>query len=332
MSRKFGFVLSAFVAATVVGATPAHAATTITELGKLPGATSQIAVAVNNAGVAAGTATSAGNLTRAVVWDSNGVVKDLGGPTGSSVTRAKAINSQGVIAGEITLSGSTTGVRFNLDGTHTVLSPAYDAATTITGIDDTGAIYGYGYEAGPTSFRWYALRWDANGVQTYLPMPKGYLNGGITAVSPNGIATGWVAGHAGTSRTAARWNRDGSVTVLSGIPGGEDARGAGVNQYGEVIGHAVDYDGVTQAVRWNRDGSMTLLGANSGSTAINDAGVAVGTVGNRPVRWRANGDALDLGLPAGAVSGGPTSINNAGVIVGVVDGVSGQTAVKWVVS
>ena len=94
--------VSAAAAQAIPGNAPA--AYRITDLGPLPGGTSAVATAINNAGVVAGYSTfstDAGWLPRAVTWK-NGVVTDLGFLPGGSSSQANAINDAGQVAGPAT--------------------------------------------------------------------------------------------------------------------------------------------------------------------------------------------------------------------------------------
>lgn len=339
MSRRLGTALLAAVTASIAVAAPAQAATTITKLAGLPGATSNSAYAIDIGGVVVGRSGS-GQRSRAVKWDRNGVAKDLGGPADWTNVRATAINRTGVAAGSGSgASGTNRAIRFNLNGTHTVLDlvPGFSDAFA-EGIDDTGGVFGEGWDRS-TGNR-LAVRWDANGVRTTLALPQGYTKSLLNDASVNGFATGYVF-EPGLPDRAVRWNPDGTVTVLAVMPDGGDSAGSSVNRYGDVVGAAISVTGRQFAVRWNRDGSVTDLGAathlNSYARAINDNGVAIGTAQNseggfRPVRWSRTGEMTDLGSPAGAYESWPWAINYLGVMVGFTDRSDPQAAVKWVVS
>ena len=319
--------------ATVVVTTPAHAATTITEFGKLPGTTEHQAAAINDAGVAVGSATVDGKV-RAVRWDTDGTVTDLGGPADAGFVRAKAINSTGVVAAETSGPGAgKVALRFDLDGTHTVLnSPAGHRFTYVTGIDDSGSVYGWSLDESNVD-SWRAWRWDANGTRSELPIPEGSTGSQVNAVSPNGFATGWVYRPNEPTR-AVRWSPDGSFTLLPGLPGGGRALGQAVNRHGDVVGQAEDTGRYNRTVRWNRDGTVTQLGDNSYLLSINDNGSVVGVVGFEPTFWSAKNEQRTLPWPDGEYVGRLTGINNAGVIVGYTghEQAFPLRAFKWVVS
>ena len=334
MSRSTGFVLSAALVATVFATTPAHAATTVTEFSTLPGTIYQEAAAINDAGVTVGSATVDGKV-RAVKWDSDGTVTDLGGPADAGFVRAKAINSTGVIAAETSAPGSATvPLRFNLDGTHTVLSAAPGHRNlNVTGIDDSGTVYGWSLDTSNFD-SWRAWRWDANGVRTELPMPAGATASQVDAVSPNGFATGWIS-VPNEPTHPVRWNPDGSFTLLPALHSGGSAGGRGVNRHGDVVGYAEGDRNSSFTVRWNRDGSVTQLGDRSLLVSINDNGSVIATVNYRPILWSATNEKRELRWPAGKYFGRLTGINNAGVVVGFTgddDPEWPKQAFKWVVS
>lgn len=332
MSRSVGFVLSAALVATVFVTTPAHADTTITEFSKLPGTTDQEATAINDAGVVVGSATVDGKV-RGVRWGSDGTVTDLGGPAGAEFVKPKAINSAGAVAAETSAPGSmTVPLRFNADGTHTVLDMASGHKIAyITGIDDSNAVYGWSLDNSNVD-SWRAWRWDVNGVRTELPMPEGATSSQVNAVSPNGYATGWVY-TINQPTQAVRWNPDGSFTLLPALPGGGQAMGLAVNRHGDVAGHAeVGRD--SYAVRWHRDGKLTKLGSNSYLLSINDNGSVVGTVDYKATFWSATDEQRTFPWPEGEYIGRITGINNAGEIVGYTGYKQVVTvrALKWVIS
>lgn len=331
MSRSVGFVLSAALVATVVVTTPAHAGTTITEFSKLPGTTDQEAVAINDAGVAVGSATI-DDKVRAVKWNTDGTVTDLGGPADAEFVRPEAVNSTGAVAAETSAPGSmTVPLRFNADGTHTVLdmAPGHKVAY-ITGIDDSSAVYGWSLDNSDID-SWRAWRWDVNGVRTELPMPEGATASQVNAVSPNGFATGWVY-WTNQPTQAVRWNPDGSFTLLAALSGDGETMGLGVNRHGDVVGHA-DVGRSSYTVRWHRDGTLTKLGDSSYRLSINDEGSVVGTIDYKPIFWNATNEQRAITWPEGEYIGRLTGINNAGEIVGYTGYKSVVTvrALKWVI-
>lgn len=330
MSRRLSFALSAALLASVIVAPQAHAATTITELGSLPGSNGSTAAAINDSGVAVGSS-GRGGFNRPVKFDGNGV-SELAGPADRH-TELQAINNRGVAAG--TATGSSPDVagralRYSADGTYAVLSVpfGYWSASAVA-VDDSGTVYGTA--AGRSDDREIPVRWRLNGVLAALKLPEGATWGRVTGASPNGYATGVVSGP-GMNRLAVRWNPGGTVTTLQRLDDGAVSEALAVNRNGDVVGTADFWNEGTYGVRWNADGSMTKYGPNLKPWSINDHGVAVGwsMTANRnvPYRWSNEGEELDLGVPTGNSFAYPRDINNDGVIVGMAD----VAAYKWTVS
>ncbi|MFD4639906.1 hypothetical protein ACFWN2_21520 [Lentzea sp. NPDC058436] len=330
--------MSTAILAAVVVTPQAHAATTITELGRLPGHTSSSAYAINDSGVAVGTSGGGGSLNRPVKYDSAGVTELVGPP--DRHTQLQAINNRGVSVGTATASNPDLpgrALRFAADGTYSVLAVPFGYwSTAAEAIDDFGNVYGVA--AGRNNDLQIPVRWRSNGIVTTLKMPEGATWGRVTNASSNGYVTGMVSGPISgpgsgpwLNRLAVRWNPDGTVTSLQRLEDGAESEAKAVNRNGDVVGTAEFWNEGSFGVRWNADGSMTKYGPNLYPTAINDHGVAVGTGSTPsqqiPYRWSNDGEELDLGFPAGTVMANVQDINNDGVIVG-----GGLHACKWVVS
>ncbi|MFD4638417.1 hypothetical protein ACFWN2_13955 [Lentzea sp. NPDC058436] len=319
-------MFTALLAAAVV-TTPAHAATTITDLGGLPSASSHVATSVNDAGVAVGGAHSNGLPSRGVSYDGNGAATELVGPAGAGTT-ADAINSSGSAVGTATDKSGSRALLFNPDGTHVVLPvPAGFTSAIGQAISDSGTVYGVATDA---TRRQIPVSWSPAGVVTTLALPANATWAHLTGASANGYVAGFVTGPT-IATTAVRWSPDGSVTVLSGLAVDSTTMAAAVNQLGEVVGSAVDDDFRSWGVRWNADGSLNKYEQGFVPRSINDNGTAVGatlvTGKEVPVLWERGGTRLELGFPAGVTSAVALDINNNGVVVGA----AGSRAVKWVV-
>jgi uncharacterized membrane protein len=326
MSRRLSFALSAALLAAVLVRTSAHADTTITDLGGLPGSTDNRVRSINDSGLAVGSSI-VGGVTRAVKFDGDRVT-ELFGPAGAHVG-LNAVNNRGAAVGTTTVPGvSDNAIRFNPDGTYAVLSiPFGYTYTNAVGIDDNGITYGVAV-AGDHSI---PVRWRSNGVLTTMKLPAGATGGRVVSASPNGYAAGYVFGPS-LNRVAVRWNPDHSVTVLPRLTDGVRSSASAVNRNGDVVGTAEFVEGEeSYGLRWNADGSMNKYGPDYYPTSINDHGTAVGygRVDNqlRPFRWTRDGEELDLGLPAPVGSIEVLAINNDGVIVGT----AGRFAFKWIV-
>ena len=332
MGRRLSFALSTALLASVVVTPQAHAATTMTYLGSLPGSTGSGAVAINESGVVVGSSGGGSiSFNRPLRFDGAGMA-ELPAPADRHV-EAGAINNHGVAVGSAVDpndSNSSRAVRFNPDGTYTVLSVpfGYWSANAVA-INDSGAVYGSA--RGYLDDREIPVRWRPNGVITTMKLPEGATWGRVTGASPNGYVTGQVAGP-GMNRLAVRWNPDGSVTPLQRLDDNAESIAYAVNRNGDVVGTAEFWNDGLFGVRWNLDGSMTKYGPELRPSSINDHGVAVGwsvtALKNVPYRWGNDGEELELGVPEGTQFAYPRAVNNDGVIVGT-DGVH---AVKWTVS
>ncbi|WP_330274573.1 hypothetical protein OG205_02450 [Lentzea sp. NBC_00516] len=318
--------MSAALLSTLVVTAPAHAETTIINLFGLPGGVGHRAMSINDSGLAVGSSIVRG-VTRAVKFDGSRVT-EVFGPDGVDV-RLTAVNNHGAAVGNSTLPGvSDNAIRFDPDGTYSVLSiPFGHNYTRAVGIDDNGITYGVAEGNDRTT----PVRWRQNGVLAALKLPAGATGGSVVSASPNGYAAGFVFGP-GLDWVPVRWNPDYSVTVLPLPADGVRSRASAVNRNGDVVGVVETARGDGYGVRWNADGSMNKYGPLDEPTGINDHGTVVGygNVDNewRPFRWTREGEKLDLGLFTRVGSIEKLAINNDGVIVGSVWG----TAYKWIVS
>ena len=327
MSRRLSFAVSTALLAAVVAAAPAHATTTITDLGGLPGSAANWVVSINDSGVAVGGSNiDGGHQLRAVKFDAGGA-SELAGPAGAS-SYLLAVNNYGAAAG-LTNVGGTKAIRFAADGTYQVLGVPFGYTHAhARAIDDSGTAYGIAGNG--TTYAQIPVRWRPNGVLTSMKMPAGATWGYVTTASANGYVTGYVSG-LGPEFTAVRWNPDGSVTTLPPLAENGVTTAQAVNRNGDVVGNAHDGE-QSFGVRWHADGSITKLAARVEPKSINDHGVTVGWAYHEgkqlPFRWNDDGEKLELGLPEGTDSVYQLAINNEGVIVGS----AGSGAYKWTVS
>ncbi|MET9632201.1 hypothetical protein ABZX92_32540 [Lentzea sp. NPDC006480] len=137
---------------------------------------------------------------------------------------------------------------------------------------------------------------------------------------------GDVAGESmtGNSRHAVRWNRDGGITKLPDLGGGESTV-YDINNRGTVVGAAARTTFDWPAVRWN-GAEVTVLATPPGVTAtrawdVNETDVIVGdaVVGQerKAVKWTAANKLIVLPTPAGAWTASAVKVNDRGVVAGV---------------
>jgi uncharacterized membrane protein len=148
----------------------------------------------------------------------------------------------------------------------------------------------------------------------------GDLGSRVSALNDAGESAG--ESFTGGARHAVRWSRDGRITGLPDLGGGESTA-SGINNSGTVIGAAARTSSDWTAVRW--DGAeVTVLATPPGVTAtraraIGETGVIVGdaVVGQerKAVKWAGNRLTV-LPSPSGAWTAGASVVNDRGVIAG----------------
>src|SRR5262245_63344080 len=149
------------VALGTLAIVPAHAGTTITALGALPGDVSTSVAAINRDGTVAGNSVSASRASRAVRWHTDGTVDNLGPGI------AHALNTQGTVVGAqpspnlhghaLRWVGTTAADLGTLPG---------DTGSTANGINDGGTVVGISFTDQPDPA--HAVRWDSSGRMTPL--------------------------------------------------------------------------------------------------------------------------------------------------------------------
>ncbi|MGM1063357.1 hypothetical protein [Saccharothrix sp. Mg75] len=233
-----------------------------TPLDTLPGGRYGQVFAVNPAGVAVGTASDAGGAYHAVRWDAGGRVTTLPGGV-----RAEAVDAGGAIAG---VDAADRLVRWD-DGVPTgpVTVPG-STRTWVEAVRGPHAIAQFAREDRTS----YAVRWDGAGAVELPATEQGVLR----ALGADGAAYGSWEGK------AVRWDLDGALTSLD-LP----------DDYG---------------------GGQVELVADSGVKA----GIARGGARHRPVRWSSTGEVELLPVPGAEVQGFVAGLNAAGVVVGEVAG------------
>jgi probable HAF family extracellular repeat protein len=297
-------------------ALPAAAAPTYSYLAlDVAGATSSTVRALNDAGQAVGSATTAQGVD-AALW-SGGVGTLLPRPTDTLASTAYAINASGQVAGSTSLGMGRYMERAVVwDGGATRIVEPLDRAF---GINASGMLAG---EGPGRSFFLAPLSWR-DGVATELPAAGG-VTGSAYAVNDSGQVVGFNGDELERQR-ATLWSGSGMRDL--GVFGAAHA----VNASGQVAG--VSWDEATpRAFLWSVQG-LAWLDAPGAAAAlaqgINDRGQVVGTGGDAALLWSegVRHDLNDLLAPGalepGWVLASAADINNQGWIVG--DAYNAQT-------
>jgi len=253
---------------------------TMTDLGKLPLATSSAGLGVNDSGQVTGFSTPGGVLIRAFLY-SGGTMTDLGSLGGEFAdTEGFAINNSGRITG---FSNTVTpGIHAFLysGGTMTDLGTLGGSTSFGAAINDSGQITGRSSTTGDTASHAFLY---SGGTMTDLGTLGGKFSFG-NGINISGQVTG---GSATTGDTASHaFLYSGGTMMDLGTLGGTFGQGLGINASGLVVGssrvtgdtteHAFFYSANTGMVDLN-----TLLPSDSGwtltqATAINDSGQITG--------------------------------------------------------
>jgi probable HAF family extracellular repeat protein len=154
-------------------------------------------------------------------------------------------------------------------------------------------------------------------ANTYAAVDLGTLGGGsfsvATAINPAGQVVGF--GEVGSGATFRSYGfiwQNGVMTDLGSL-GGRITRALDINARGQVVGTSSTADGLGHAFVWQK-GTMFDLGPGQ-ATAINPAGLVVGTNSAAHAALWEKGRVTDLGTLGGCCSQA-TGINPAGQVVG----------------
>jgi probable HAF family extracellular repeat protein len=269
------------------------------------------ALAINNRGQVAGSATAAvpgGFQLHGFVWE-DGVMRDMGTPPGSTISTAEALNDRGTVLAGDGLGGSYLWkdgewIRLTVGG----IVDAFNKFETMTGA--------YSPIAGRTHAFIYR-----NGVLQDLGTLGGAFASGH-AINDRGE----VAGHssiAGESQLRAFAYRDGAMQDLGSFGGFFTVTNA-INNRGVVVGASVDAS--NQALAFIHDGTamrrlLPDLPPPQTATDINDRGAVVGNLGQNGSYLYKDGVVTRLESIPEVQAGGwtrliPTGINDHGWITG----------------
>lgn len=302
------------------------------------GQTSTGALVINDAGLAAGSASkysgTSSRGSRAVRWNSDGTAVELG--------------------------------RLGLNSSSYTYAVAYDMNEAGTAV---GRCRKYNSTWQDLGYR--AVRWDAGAsAATELGVLGtdfwGNTSAEALAVNAAGAATGWATKYVDNDNLgtrAVRWDAgQAAATELGLVAGGKWADAFDINDAGAVVGHGAKTVGVGEvlvAIRWDAGGTAAteldglgtpdlIIHVAAAAQKVNNAGTAIGyskkyigaiDYGLKGVRWDAGGSAAtelgNLGTRSdGYVLTEACDISDTGTIVGLAevyqaDVLIGTHAVLW---
>lgn len=338
-------VLVASLVAAVSFAPSARAATTVTDLGRLPGFPVAEADAINNLGQVAGL--SALGYTRgtvdhghAFVWSGSGSLVDIG-TLGGDLSFPGGINDHGeVVGGSTTADGVLHAFAWTAGTGMQPLGDGPGVSSRGFAINQTGVVAGL---ASLPSGQFEAVLWEAGSVMVLPGLPGGQ-NAAATAINDAGQVAG-IADDGNFVFHPVLWDASG-IHDLGVLPDTFFSMAAGMNEAGQVVGYFQVFAGpsiVSVAFSWTATEGLRILptlgGAEASAAAVNAAGSVVGTAQTgsgleHAVVWTTNG-IIDLA----AVGSGPFmsaqrqsgafGINDQGQVCGI-SGVGGfSDAVVW---
>jgi len=297
-----------FVAAG--NATAARPSYSITEI-VLPGAIWAEVAAVNNKGDVAGwyralnPGGSPSEVEQAFLWR-NGSVTSLGYPTPILNSRIWGMNDKGVLVGGVQgghaltwQDGRWTDLGFNGEG---------------RSINKSGAIAGIS-----RSFGFQRGFFFANGVLWDIGMPTNFFESFAFCVNDRNVVVGTMEVDSTGHRHGFAWQA-GTLTDV-GTLGGPGSTLTSINSHGYAVGWSFDSGFGISAAQWNGDLSRLFnLPGTHMSNAVNDHGVAVGTIDSGAFAYD-RGVLTRLDQLPSVVAGGwtglvPQAISDRGWIVG----------------
>lgn len=240
------------------------------DLGTLPGSTFSRAFAINRRGQVVGEAfTAPPEVSRAVMWEPDGTIRDLG-TLGGAGGVANDIDDLGRAYGVSSpASGSSTATVWDRHGAHALPSPDPGAsgASRVNAVTRSGDAVGAAPVRSGGATTTLAVRWDARGLRhspTLLPpLEQGRfatalgVDGDVTV----GEATRLDPGTTRTSTRAVRW-QNGTVAELAPVGAYRFTRATDVSPDGHAVGFASGFAGFPSldgsAVLWTDDEAVDL--------------------------------------------------------------------------
>lgn len=284
-----------------------------------------IAQGVNNGGEIVGYANPANfGLTRPLLWNKRGKVRQLRLPKGSDYALANAINDAGVVVGYASRTGDQEAHavvwRGNIVSWLPVPEGAY--ASTATSINANGDIAG-------------SVSDGINGTQVAV-----WSGGSELLLGPRGAAIGiggdgTIAANLDGFLGAFTWRPGEPAQPLIGVNGGDTTDAWDMNGNNRVVGASASAPGVNPvATAWTSGGPSLLPALTDAPTsrafAVNNAGAVVGQA------YLFHGMSVGVVWSEGAVQQLPSSewtrpmdVNDAGVIVGMYQYMRTTLPIAW---
>lgn len=240
------------------------------DLGTLPGSTFSRAFAVNRRGQVVGEAfTAPPEVSRAVMWDPDGTIRDLG-TLGGAGGVANDVDDLGRAYGVSSpVGGASTATVWDRRGARALPAPDPGAigASRVNAVTRAGDAVGAAPIRSGGTTTTLAVRWGARGLRhTPAVLPPLETGRYATALGVDGDVTVGEAtrldpGTTRTSTRAVRWE-DGQVTELAPLGGYRFTRATDVSPDGYAVGFASGFAGFPSidgsAVLWTDDEAVDL--------------------------------------------------------------------------
>lgn len=242
----------------------------VDDLGTLPGSTFSRAFAINRRGQVVGEAfTAPPEVSRAVMWEPGGTIRDLGTLGGAGAV-ANDVDDLGRAYGVSSpASGSSTATVWDRRGPRAlpVPDPGTPGASRVNAVTASGDAVGAAPVRSSGTTTTLAVRWDARGLR-HVPTVLPPLEAGrfATALGVDGDVTVGEAtrldpGTTRTSTRAVRWE-DGAVEELAPLDGYRFTRATDVSPEGYAVGFASGFAGFPSidgsAVLWTDELAVDL--------------------------------------------------------------------------
>ncbi|MCC7204646.1 MAG: DUF3466 family protein [Phycisphaeraceae bacterium] len=292
------------------------------------GGSNAYAYSVNNLNQIVGEAQRSDGLYHAVMWNSQGTIRDLG-DLGYDRSAAYGINEVGQVVGRSYLAeGDPHAFVWTAGQGMKDLGTLGGTSSLAVGINNIGQMVGQADVLLPdwsTQFR--AARWSSSTSGAAALSSLGGKYSHAASINDARQIAGYAYNAQGQAR-AVRWSSSGAIQDL-GTFGGARSWATSINLFGQVVGRAEAPNGDTKAFFWNgvtKSNLGTLGGANSSANSLNTLGYVVGVSDiassdqTRGFIWSSGSGMIDLNglIPSGSgwTITSANDINDLGVIVG----------------